>query len=106
MNEGFDWNNTEELKRWIEERNFDGDEKVDFHEFLKFSALSLKQGKIEREGSCSDETSKPSDGGWGWIVVFACFMCNAIVGNFLFISVDSFSKISSFYLQIFLFNLV
>ena len=72
----------EELKRWIDKKNFDGDEKVDFHEFLKFRPLSLKQGKIEREGSCSDETSKPPDGGWGWIVVFACFMCNAIVGNF------------------------
>ena len=70
------------MKIWIEKKNFDGDETVNFHEFLKFRALLLKQGKIEREGSCSDKSSKPPDGAWGWIVVFACFMCNAIVGSF------------------------
>ena len=94
------------MKDWIEIRDFDGNEQVDFHEFLKFSTLLLQQDNTEREEPLSIESPKPPDGGWGWIVVFACFMCNAIVGNFLFISVDAFSKISSFNLRIFLFNLV
>ena len=90
MNKAFDWNNTEEeLERWIEKRDFDGDEKVDFHEFLKFSTLLLQQDKTKREETVSestaDESSKPPDGGWGWIVVFVCFMCNFIVGEFQFL---------------------
>jgi hypothetical protein len=24
---------------------------------------------------------KPPDGGWGWVIVFSCFMCNFIVGK-------------------------
>ena len=85
MNEAFDWNNTEdELKDWIEKRDFDGNEKVDFHEFLKFSTLLLQQDNTEREEPLSIESLKPPDGGWGWIIVFACFMFNFIIGKFQF----------------------
>jgi hypothetical protein len=34
--------------------------------------------------SLADESPKPTDGGWGWMVVFACIMCNFIVGKFRF----------------------
>ena len=72
------------MKDWIEIRDFDGNEQVDFHEFLKFSTLLLQQDNTEREEPLSIESPKPPDGGWGWIIVFACFMCNFIVGKFQF----------------------
>ena len=42
VNEAFDWNNTEEeLERWIERRDFDGDEKVS--EILEYVWMFLKK---------------------------------------------------------------
>ena len=76
------------MERWIEKRDFNGDQKVDFHEFIKFSILLLQQDRTERDetfsDSLADESPKPPDGGWGWIVIFACVMCNFIVGKFRF----------------------
>ena len=73
------------MNDWIEKRDFDGNEKVDFHEFLKFSTLLLHQDNTEREEPLSIESPKPPDGGWGWIIVFACFMFNFIIGKFQFL---------------------
>ena len=88
------------MKDWIEKRDFDGDEKVDFHEFLKFSTLLLQQDNTEREEPLSIESPKLPDGGWGWIIVFACFMFNFIIGKFhsmaFYCCIDHCSKISSF----------
>ena len=50
-------------------------------------------GEVEdsKTGSVNHPTSNetvigsmpsPPDGGWGWVIVFACFMCNLIISKF------------------------
>ena len=42
--------------------------------------------KISSQSSeMSEEVPLPSppDGGWGWVIVFACFMCNLVISKFL-----------------------
>ena len=44
--QAFGGNTTDDiLEGWIKESDSDGDAKVDFHEFLKFNAMSLKKKK-------------------------------------------------------------
>lgn len=31
-----------------------------------------------------DTSSKPPDGGWGWIIVLASFLCNLVVDGIIF----------------------
>ena len=42
------------LEGWIKESDSDGDAKVDFHEFLKFNAMSIKKKK-DKEALFDDQ---------------------------------------------------
>ena len=53
--QAFGANTTDDvLEEWIKESDADGDAKVDFHEFLKFNAMSIKKKK-DKEGFFYDE---------------------------------------------------
>ena len=53
--QAFGGNTTDDiLERWIKESDSDGDAKVDFHEFLKFNAMSIKKKK-EKEALVDDQ---------------------------------------------------
>ena len=64
--------------------------------YLVQEADGKGDGNISYSELCSDNQIEPSskitqtlvppkspDGGWGWVVVFAMFMCNFIIGKFL-----------------------
>ena len=55
VNKAFGGNTTDDvLQEWIKKSDFDGDEKVNFYEFLKFNAMSLKKQK-DKQGLFYDE---------------------------------------------------
>lgn len=43
-----------------------------------------KDDNFDNETDLSAEIVVPPDGGWGWVVVFASFMCNMIVDGIIF----------------------
>lgn len=51
-------------------------------EYLKVPTEETKQPEIVPEEEA--EVVVPPDGGWGWVVVFASFMCNMIVDGIIF----------------------
>lgn len=48
--------------------------------------LVKKDEETESDDVCSDEAEVvvPPDGGWGWVIVMASFMCNMIVDGIIF----------------------
>ena len=76
-------------RKFLKEADVDKDGHINFLEFANINENACKERKLEN-GACPLEPAKPPDGGWGWVVVFSCFMCNFIVGNYsLFSNVNS-----------------
>ena len=60
----------------IEEADIDDDSHINFLEFHKVIKKFYKG--VEQYDL---DPPKPPDGGWGWVIVFSCFMCNFIVSK-------------------------
>ena len=61
----------------IKEADVDGDGQINFLEFDKVNSGTIINKAKEEVLS----PPKPPDGGWGWVIVLSCFMCNFIVGK-------------------------
>ena len=78
----------EKIGSMIKEADVDGDGQINFLEFDKVNSgpsnlccstiVPPFKNKPEEEVLAPP---KPPDGGWGWVIVFSCFMCNFIVGK-------------------------
>jgi hypothetical protein len=78
----------EKIGSMIKEADVDGDGQINFLEFDKVNSgpsnlccstiIPPFKNKAEEEVLAPP---KPPDGGWGWVIVFSCFMCNFIVGK-------------------------
>ena len=72
----------------IMEADVDGDGQINFLEFDKVNSgpsnLCCSTIIPPFKNKPKEEVlvpPKPPDGGWGWVIVFSCFMCNFIVGK-------------------------
>ena len=76
----------EKIKQMTKEADRNGDGQINFLEFAKVNEADTPRKAsfpISKTGikSIKPEPPKPPDGGWGWVIVFASFMCNFIVGK-------------------------
>ena len=62
----------------VQEADVDGDGQISYYEFCLVNRMNIPLKTHQTLVS-----SKPLDGGWGWVVVFATFMCNFVIGNYL-----------------------
>ena len=58
------------------EADIDGDDSINF---LEFNGAIRKFTANENQNNLAQ--SKPPNGGWGWVIVFSCFICNMIIGK-------------------------
>ena len=64
------------IEKLMNEADIDGDESINILEFneaiRKFTAKDNQNDLAQ---------SKPPNGGWGWVIVFSCFIYNMIIGK-------------------------
>ena len=70
----------EKVENMLKEADLDGDGQINFLEFAKVNTAPVSQ-KTSIVNNPIPGPPKPPDGGWGWVVVFACFMCNFIASE-------------------------
>ena len=61
----------------IDEADVDGDRQINFLEFCKVNWVPPSY----KDSKCKLPPPKPPDGGWGWVVIVSCFMCNFVIGK-------------------------
>jgi len=72
------------IEAMINEADVDGDGHINFLEFEKVNHGPSQKSSIVVPPNVVEEPPRPPDGGWGWVIVFACFMCNLVVKGFGF----------------------
>ena len=64
------------IQNLINEADVDGDGQINF---LEFHEVMRKDSTNTKNTAPTPPT--PPDGGWGWVIVFSCFMCNFLIGK-------------------------
>ena len=87
------------IQKLIDEADVDGDGQINYLEFHNVNKVSPMNNRVL-------VPPKPPDGGWGWAIVFSCFMCNFIIGwyqlifdMYLVILIKKSNKISNFFFR-------
>ena len=85
------------IREMFDEADLDGDGQIDYLEFERINNLTKKSSVFGKKKSEETEElvtapPKPPDGGWGWAVVFACFMCNLVISKFIIFITVSYQK--------------
>ena len=70
------------IETMIDEADIDGDGQINYLEFDRVNNGPSQKTSTAMSPFKDSAPAKPPDGGYGWVIVFACFMCNLIVSKF------------------------